>query len=59
MVMPMCSNGIKDIFEKKPWDFEEYAKYCQKTYNVRPIVDIIEKMYGGKHLNDSSNIIFR
>lgn len=59
MVMPMCSNGIKDIFEKKPWNFEEYATWCQKTYQVQPSIDIIEKIYGGKNLNGVSNIIFR
>ncbi|XP_025411982.1 lysosomal Pro-X carboxypeptidase-like isoform X1 [Sipha flava] len=58
MVMPMCSNGKDDIFENKPWNFEDYAKYCQKTYKVQPSVDIIEKIYGGKHIKDSSNIIF-
>jgi hypothetical protein len=57
--MPMCSNGKDDIFENKPWNFEDYAKYCQKTYKVQPSVDIIEKIYGGKHIKDSSNIIFR
>lgn len=59
MVMPMCSNGVKDIFERKPWNFEEYAKFCYKTFGVRPVVDIIEKTYGGKNLNAASNIIFR
>lgn len=55
----MCSNGVKDIFERKPWNFEEYAKFCYKTFGVRPVVDIIEKTYGGKNLNAASNIIFR
>lgn len=59
MVMPMCSNGIKDIFEKNPWNFDEYTKQCVKMFDVQPKVDIIEKTYGGKNLNSASNIIFR
>jgi len=59
MVMPMCSNGIKDIFEKKPWNFEENARYCFKTYGVQPSIYTIEKTYGGKNLIAASNIIFR
>jgi len=58
MVMPMCSNGFTDIFEKSPWDFEKFAKYCHTTYGIQPVVDIIEKIYGGKNLNAASNIIF-
>jgi len=59
MVMPMCSNGVKDIFEKQPWNFEENAKNCFETYRVRPSIYAIEKTYGGKNLNAASNIIFR
>jgi len=59
MVMPMCSNGIKDIFEKKPWNFEENARYCYETFGVQPSIYTIEKTYGGKNLNAASNIIFR
>lgn len=59
MVMPLCSNGIKDIFEKQPWDIDENIKHCLNTYNVKPAVDIVEKTYGGKHLKSASNIIFR
>lgn len=55
----MCSNGIKDIFERKPWNFKETVKYCLKTFGVHPNIDIIEKTYGGKNLNAASNIIFR
>ncbi|XP_015371392.1 PREDICTED: lysosomal Pro-X carboxypeptidase-like [Diuraphis noxia] len=58
MVMPMCSNGIKDIFEKKPWNFEENARYCYETFGVQPSIYTIEKTYGGKNLNAASNIIF-
>lgn len=59
MVMPMCSNGVTDMFEVKPWNFEDNAKYCFEIFGVRPQTDIIEKIYGGKNLNAASNIIFR
>lgn len=59
MVMPMCSNGINDIFENSTWDLKTLTEYCFKTYGVRPIVDIVEKTYGGKNLKAASNIIFR
>lgn len=59
MVMPMCSNGITDIFEEIPWNFDEIEKNCLQTYGVRPIIDIIKKTYGGKNLKAASNIIFR
>ncbi|XP_025204425.1 lysosomal Pro-X carboxypeptidase-like [Melanaphis sacchari] len=58
MVMPMCSNGVKDIFEKQPWNYEANAKYCFETYGVLPSIYAIEKTYGGKNLNAASNIIF-
>lgn len=59
MVMPMCSNGITDIFEEKPWNFENTTKYCLEQFGVQPNINIIEKTYGGKNLNAASNIIFR
>lgn len=59
MVMPMCSNGVTDIFQNKPWNSEENARYCSQTYGVLPQIDIVEKTYGGKNLNAASNIIFR
>lgn len=60
MVFPDCSNGGEDdIFERIPWNFEEYAQKCENKYGVRPIADAIEKQYGGKNLQAASNIIFR
>ncbi|XP_050520084.1 lysosomal Pro-X carboxypeptidase [Daktulosphaira vitifoliae] len=58
MVMPMCSNGIKDIFENSPWNISEYTQQCFNKYGVRPALNTIEKIYGGKNLNGVSNIIF-
>lgn len=57
--MPFCTNGKDDIFEADPWDFESYADYCQKKYDIRPKVDDVEKQYGGKNIETATNIIFR
>ncbi|XP_050441621.1 lysosomal Pro-X carboxypeptidase-like [Adelges cooleyi] len=58
MVMPMCANGIKDIFETSPWNFDDFAQQCYNQYGVYPAIDLAKKIYGGKHLLASSNIIF-
>ncbi|VVC30216.1 Alpha/Beta hydrolase fold,Peptidase S28 [Cinara cedri] len=58
MVMPLCSNGINDIFENLTWDFQKNSDYCFNTFGVRPVADIVEKTYGGKNLIAASNIIF-
>ncbi|XP_050442456.1 lysosomal Pro-X carboxypeptidase-like [Adelges cooleyi] len=58
MIMPLCSNGVTDIFEAYGWDFEGYADYCQQTYGVMPKTDTVEKEYGGKYLKAASNIVF-
>lgn len=55
----MCANGIKDIFEYSPWNISEYTQQCFSKYGVRPAIDVVEKIYGGKNLNGVSNIIFR
>lgn len=59
MIMPFCTNGVDDIFEPFPWDFESYAQQCAEYYGVKPTTDAIEKAYGGKNLKAASNIVFR
>lgn len=58
MVMPMCSNGITDMFKPSAWDFTEYSENCYRTYNIRPQLHMVEKQYGGKNIQWASNIIF-
>ncbi|XP_050441627.1 lysosomal Pro-X carboxypeptidase-like isoform X2 [Adelges cooleyi] len=58
LMIPLCTNGIKDIFEKSPQNYTEDADYCYKEYGVYPAIGLAEKIYGGKHLIASSNIIF-
>ncbi|KAF7989870.1 hypothetical protein HCN44_008544 [Aphidius gifuensis] len=58
MVMPMCSDGIHDMFEIQPWNFDEYSNDCQKKYNVKPIENLACNTYGCKDLSTASNIVF-
>lgn len=56
--MPMCNDGINDMFEPQEWNFAEYASGCQKLYNVTPNPDIICQTYGCSDLSTATNIIF-
>ncbi|XP_007440930.1 lysosomal Pro-X carboxypeptidase [Python bivittatus] len=58
MVMPMCSDGINDMFEPQKWDFRTYSEDCFKTWGVRPRPSWIPTLYGGKNISAHSNIIF-
>nr|XP_020663824.1 lysosomal Pro-X carboxypeptidase isoform X1 [Pogona vitticeps] len=58
MVMPMCSDGINDMFEPQAWDFHAYSEECFKMWGVRPRPSWIPISYGGKNISAHSNIIF-
>ncbi|XP_069495981.1 lysosomal Pro-X carboxypeptidase [Ambystoma mexicanum] len=58
MVMPICSNGIKDMFEPLPWDFKSYADDCFKQWGVIPRLTWITTEFGGKNISSHSNIVF-
>lgn len=59
MVMPMCTDGVNDMFEPKAWNFDEYAKDCTKQYSVKPQPDLICQQYGCSDLSAATNIVFR
>ena len=59
MVMPFCYDGVKDFFEPAPWDFQEYADNCEKTWGVMPRSYMAVLMYGGWSFKAASNIVFR
>lgn len=59
MVMPMCTDGVHDMFEPQKWDFEALSDECFKLWGVRPRPSWILSMYGGKNISSHSNIIFR
>lgn len=59
MVMPMCTNGVQDMFEPEEWNFQAYSDGCYTMFGVRPRVDWAATVYGGKDIASHSNIIFR
>ncbi|KAL3879039.1 hypothetical protein ACJMK2_031353 [Sinanodonta woodiana] len=58
MVMPMCSNGVSDMFEPMEWNFTQYSDNCYKMWQVKPLLDWITTEYGGTSLESASNIVF-
>lgn len=58
MVMPMCTDGINDMFEPQPWSFQAFSDECYNQFGVRPREDWAETVYGGKNIHAHSNIIF-
>ena len=59
MVMPMCSNGVQDMFMNNTWNFTAYKEDCLKAFGVTPDPHRVEALYGGKNIGQHSNIIFR
>ncbi|XP_014462073.2 lysosomal Pro-X carboxypeptidase [Alligator mississippiensis] len=58
MVMPMCTDGVNDMFEPQKWDFQAFSEECFKLWGVRPRPSWITSVYGGKNISSHSNIIF-
>ncbi|XP_048016989.1 lysosomal Pro-X carboxypeptidase [Megalobrama amblycephala] len=58
MVMPMCTDGIADMFEPQPWNFQAFSDDCYNLFGVRPREDWAEIVYGGRNISAHSNIIF-
>jgi lysosomal Pro-X carboxypeptidase len=61
MVMPMCSDGVNDMFEPMEWDEAKYIRECKaKFWGVQPQPKLVANRYGGLDLvAASSNNIFR
>ena len=59
IVMPMCSDGINDMFEAQKWDFESFSKNCMQQFNVTPDESWAEREFNGKNFSqEASNIYF-
>lgn len=58
MVMPLCSDGVNDMFPESKWDFKEYAADCQRSRGVTPLEYWAEVLYGGNKIKTHSNIVF-
>ncbi|XP_026851491.2 lysosomal Pro-X carboxypeptidase isoform X1 [Electrophorus electricus] len=58
MVMPMCTDGIQDMFEPQSWSLQAFSDECYGLFGVRPREHWASMAYGGKKINSHSNIIF-
>ncbi|KAI5625604.1 lysosomal Pro-X carboxypeptidase precursor [Silurus asotus] len=58
MVMPMCTDGVQDMFEPMAWNFQAFSDECYALFGVRPREDWAGTVYGGKNISAHSNIIF-
>lgn len=59
MVMPMCTDGVQDMFQPVAWDFKKYSDDCYTKYKVRPQADMACKNYGCRDLSAATNIVYR
>ncbi|CAF2478007.1 unnamed protein product [Rotaria sp. Silwood2] len=60
-VMPMCSDGVNDMFEKQSWDFQAFSDACYAQWKIRPRFEWPYIEFGGKNITDFryySNIAF-
>ncbi|XP_054649363.1 lysosomal Pro-X carboxypeptidase isoform X1 [Dunckerocampus dactyliophorus] len=58
MVMPMCADGVQDMFEPEEWNFQAFSDQCNAMFGVRPRAEWAGSVYGGKNIASFSNIIF-
>lgn len=58
MVMPLCSDGVQDMFEPQDWNFQAFSDECHSLFGVRPRPDWADTVYGGLDIASHSNIIF-
>ncbi|KAM4566128.1 lysosomal Pro-X carboxypeptidase [Odontesthes bonariensis] len=57
MVMPMCTDGVQDMFEPEEWNLQAFSDWCYGMFGVRPRADWAGTVYGGKEIASHSNII--
>ena len=59
MVMPMCSDGVTDMFQPQSWNLTQFAAGCKKQWGVNTRQNWAITEYGGRNITTASNIIFR
>lgn len=57
--MPMCTDGIQDMFEPEEWNLQAFSDDCHARFGARPRAEWARTVYGGKDISAHSNIIFR
>ena len=58
MVMPVCADGVTDMFEESHFDLDSVRQHCLQTYGVQPDAGLAVREWGGRDLRAASNIIF-
>jgi lysosomal Pro-X carboxypeptidase len=61
MVMPVCSDGVNDMFEKNDFNLTIIRDRCLRDYGIVPDPDLATREWGpgpAKDLSFASNIIF-
>lgn len=58
MVMPICSDGVNDMFDPQPFNLAGFVEDCKKRWGVDTQVNKVRTLYGNKDMGSVSNIIF-
>ncbi|KPM05102.1 lysosomal Pro-X carboxypeptidase-like protein, partial [Sarcoptes scabiei] len=58
MILPTCSDGKNDMFEKSSWNYSDYSVDCYNQFKVRTDGLKILTLFGGENIQAASNIIF-
>lgn len=58
MVMPMCTDGIHDMFEPSVWNLTRETLRCRARWKVSPEAFRAQLFYGGRNISAASRIIF-
>ncbi len=58
MVLPICSNGVTDMFEPSPWNLTSYSQSCKQQFGVPSDIEKALILFGGDHIKSATNIIF-
>lgn len=58
MVMPICSDGINDMFDPQPFNLSLFVNDCKRRWGVQTQVNKVKTLYGDKNLASASRIIF-
>lgn len=58
MVMPICSDGVNDMFDPQPFNLTTFVEDCKQRWGVKTQVNKVRTLYGDKNMAAYSNIIF-
>ncbi|CAN8004404.1 unnamed protein product, partial [Ixodes hexagonus] len=58
LVMPVCGDGVTDMFYPFTWNYTEVTAKCQQRFGVTPDLYKSVMLYGGDNLATASNIVF-